>query len=94
MDPPHTQPTHNYTLRVAYTHTHTRQKHWNSFTTPFLISIDDVIAQTTASGRVAIDAAAAEALLKAPLRCNRCGGAAANMPALKAHIAACAAPLP
>jgi hypothetical protein len=43
---------------------------------------------------VPVDVATAEALLKGPLRCNRCGGGAANMPALKAHLAACAAPLP
>lgn len=46
------------------------------------------------AGCVAIDEAAAEALLKAPLRCNRCGCGAATMPALKAHLAGCGAPLP
>jgi hypothetical protein len=51
-------------------------------------------ALSSPAGRLRLDAGAAEALLRAPLRCHRCGGAQADMPRLRAHIAACAAPLP
>jgi len=48
-----------------------------------------VRADLQAHGRVAVDRGAAEALLKVPLRCNRCGAAQSNMPKLKTHIRAC-----
>jgi hypothetical protein len=70
-------------------------KRRNSFATPFFLPLRDVAAALAAPpGRLVIDAAEAEALLKRELRCHRCGGAAANMPRLKEHLAACAAPLP
>ncbi len=65
------------------------KQHWNSFTTAFLLPLAAVRADLLAHGRVGVDRAAAEALLKVPLRCNRCGAAQANMPKLKAHISAC-----
>ncbi len=65
------------------------KQHWNSFTTAFLLPLSAVRADLLAHGRVAVDRAAADALLKAPLRCNRCGAAQSNMPKLKAHIRAC-----
>ncbi|KAI8475125.1 MAG: hypothetical protein J3K34DRAFT_405388 [Monoraphidium minutum] len=70
------------------------KRHWNSFTGPFFLPLDAAARQLAASGAVAFDAAAAEALLRAPLRCHRCGEGAATMPALKAHLGACTAPLP
>lgn len=69
-----------------------QQKHWNSFTTGFLRPLDDVAAELSRTGRVeVVDAAAADALLKAPLRCHRCGGAQGTMPGLKAHLERCGA---
>ena len=50
-------------------------------------------ALASPAGRYAVDEAAAEALLSSPLRCQRCGAEAANMPRLREHVAACAAPL-
>jgi hypothetical protein len=68
----------------------------NSFASPFFLPLRHVEAALAAPpGRLAIDAAGAEALLRRELRCHRCGGGGANMPPrLKEHIAACAAPLP
>jgi hypothetical protein len=43
-----------------------------------------------ARGSVAVDRAAAEALLKTELRCQWCRAVQSNMPALKRHIVACA----
>lgn len=43
-------------------------------------------------GRVAIDHAAAEALLKADLQCHRCGAGARTLPDLRGHLAVCRAP--
>jgi aprataxin len=66
------------------------KRHWNSFTSSFFLQLDDVIAalQGTAGG-VAVDAAAAEALLHQGLACHRCGVALKNMPALKEHLQSC-----
>jgi hypothetical protein len=67
----------------------------NSFASPFFLPLRHVEAALAAPpGRLAVDASGAEALLRRELRCHRCGGGAANMPRLKEHIAACAAPLP
>ncbi len=51
-------------------------------------------AVASPAGRLQIDTAAAEALLKNDLKCHRCGGAQASFPRLREHIRACAAPLP
>jgi len=46
-------------------------------------------------GRVLVSSqGAVAAMLKVALRCHRCGAEQAGMPALKAHIEACARPLP
>lgn len=42
-----------------------------------------------ADGFVAVDKAAAEALLKQPMVCHRCAEPQVNIPALKAHVAHC-----
>lgn len=65
------------------------KKHWNSFATPFFLPLDSVVAKLEAGGKVEVDRAAAEALLKQDLRCHRCGAPQRTMPALKAHIASC-----
>ena len=71
------------------------RKHWHSFTHPaFFLPLKIVLAQLRSSGRVAVDTAAAEACLSAPMRCHRCGTSCPTIPALKKHIQACSAPVP
>ena len=71
------------------------KKHWNSFATPFFIPLRDAAAALASpAGRLALDDAAAEALLRRDLRCHRCGAAAATVPKLRDHLAQCAAPVP
>ena len=65
------------------------KQHWNSFTTRFFRPLADVRQELQAHGSVSVDRAAAEALLKADLRCHWCRAAQSNMPALKRHIVAC-----
>jgi aprataxin len=66
------------------------KRHWNSFTSGFFLPLDDVIAALQGpAAAVAVDDAAAEALLKQGLACHRCGQALKNMPALKEHLQSC-----
>lgn len=66
------------------------KKHWNSFTSSFFLHLDDVMMQLQGpQGRLLVDAAAAEQLLKQPLQCHRCGCAQKTMPQLKGHIQQC-----
>ncbi len=65
------------------------KKHWNSFTSPFFLDAEAVEAAVREDGRVVVDKARAEALLKQPLRCHACGAGQANMPTLKAHLTRC-----
>eukprot|EP00741_Cyanophora_paradoxa_P000104 tig00000057_g100.t1 len=65
------------------------KKHWNSFTTEFLVPPEELIALLEQKGAVQYDKDRYEALLKKDLACNRCGKALRNMPELKAHIAGC-----
>ncbi|KAK9830245.1 hypothetical protein WJX72_010530 [[Myrmecia] bisecta] len=69
------------------------KKHWNSFTTAFFRPISAVREELEREGRLALDKAVAEQLLKADLRCHRCRAACKTMPALKAHTSACKVPL-
>jgi aprataxin len=62
------------------------KKHWNSFTSPFFLNLDDVIVALQQQGSVSVDKAAAEGLLKQGLVCHKCGQQLPNMPQLKAHI--------
>lgn len=62
------------------------KKHWNSFTTGFFFDAVDVIEILDSKGKVDLDKAKYEALLKEPLKCHVCRAVLANMPALKAHI--------
>ncbi|KAL4419776.1 hypothetical protein ABPG75_006874 [Micractinium tetrahymenae] len=71
------------------------KKHWNSFTHPsFFLDAAWALGELRQAGRLRYSLAAAEAAEKADLRCHRCGASLATMPALKAHIAGCTAPLP
>ena len=62
------------------------KKHWNSFTTGFFIDAEEIIAMLESKGRVEIDRAKYEALLKTPLQCHVCHVELPNMPRLKEHI--------
>lgn len=73
-------------------------KHWNSFTdSQFFVPVEDVIKALEAApgdgaeqmNAIFGDRERAEAMLKRPLRCHRCGAAMRNLPSLKEHIAAC-----
>lgn len=66
-----------------------RKHHWNSFTTPFFLHLDAVKAELRSHGRVEVNRAQAEQLLKEDLRCQWCKAAFKTMPKLKAHIVAC-----
>lgn len=71
------------------------KKHWNSFCSPFFRPIDAIMSDVAASGRAAAPGAAeTERLLKGEMRCNRCGAPVGTVPALKAHIRDCTAPIP
>lgn len=65
------------------------KKHWQSFTSPFFLEAQAVGAAVREEGRVVVDRARAEAMLKAPMHCHACGAAQANMPTLKGHLARC-----
>ena len=71
------------------------KKHYNSFKRPFFVDAVDVAdALDAVRSLPLLDAAAADAALKAPLTCHRCGAPAANMPRLRDHVATCAGPWP
>lgn len=65
------------------------KRHWDSFTTAFFLEAAAVEAAVREEGRVAVDKARAEALLKESLRCHACGAGQANMPTLKGHLTRC-----
>jgi aprataxin len=62
------------------------KKHWNSFTGPFFLHLDDVMLTLQQQGAIAVDRVAAEGLLKQDLVCHKCGQQVKNMPLLKAHL--------
>ncbi len=69
------------------------KKHWHSFTAPgYFLPLEEVMQGLETKGKLFIDRAACEALLKGPLRCHRCDAAQDDMPALKRHIRSCAHP--
>ena len=71
------------------------KKHWNSFTHPqFWVDGPAALGTLRQHGALSYSLAAAEAALKADLRCHRCRTAQPNMPQLKAHIARCGPPPP
>lgn len=65
------------------------KKHWNSFTTPFLVPPGDVIEQLKQNGKVVFDSAKYNAMLKQQMKCNHCGEALVNIPKLKMHQQLC-----
>lgn len=65
------------------------KKHWNSFTTPFFLDATQVETALQEQGRVVVDQANAETMLKGVLRCHGCGAEQKNMPTLKQHLTHC-----
>jgi diadenosine tetraphosphate (Ap4A) HIT family hydrolase len=61
------------------------KKHWNSFTTPFFVTLRDVIERVETTGRVTLRADESESQLSANMTCPHCGAALRNMPAVKSH---------
>jgi len=62
------------------------KKHWNSFTSPFFLPLDDVIVTLQQQGSVRVDKAQAEGLLKQGVVCHKCALQLPNMPQLKVHL--------
>ena len=62
------------------------KKHWNSFTTEFFLPAEDVIGRLQTHGKVEVDKARYEEILKSPLKCHVCNASCQNMPKLKDHI--------
>lgn len=62
------------------------KKHWNSFTTDFFLPAEDVIGRLQTRGKVEVDKARYEEILKSPLKCHVCHASCQNMPKLKDHI--------
>uniref|UniRef100_A0A1B6J235 HIT domain-containing protein n=1 Tax=Homalodisca liturata TaxID=320908 RepID=A0A1B6J235_9HEMI len=62
-------------------------KHWNSFTTAFFVPLSKVMGDLKNHGTVILppDSLCAQ-ILKAPLRCHKCGHRPVNMPSLKIHL--------
>ena len=62
--------------------------HWNSYTTPFFLPIDEV-DKVLADGKevktIMPSMVDLENYLKVPLKCNLCNCAIKNIPALKIH---------
>ena len=64
------------------------KKHFNSFTTRFLVSPDEwVRILRAAGGRIEVDAEREEVQLKGRMRCPLLGCELVNMPKVKAHVA-------
>ncbi|KAG0368838.1 hypothetical protein BGZ54_001036 [Gamsiella multidivaricata] len=66
-----------------------KKHHWNSFTTAFFVTPEQVISAIKAKGSFSPtpkEMAAYEALLKLDLKCNQCKERLKNMPALKKHL--------
>lgn len=61
------------------------KKHWNSFTTPFFISLVDVIERLRTTGAVSLRADESEAQLNSVMKCPHCGAVLKNIPTVKSH---------
>lgn len=62
------------------------KKHWNSFTSDFFIDSQHIIDMLKTHNRIELDRTKYELLLKADLKCHKCGCSLKTMPALKLHI--------
>ncbi|NXG56531.1 APTX protein, partial [Hemiprocne comata] len=61
------------------------KKHWNSFTTDYFLSSQDVIDMVRSKGKVMVKDHTSD-LLKLPLRCHRCKQQLSTIPQLKEHL--------
>lgn len=63
------------------------KKHWNSFTTDFLIPSETIIENLEKNGTISLPSdKQCEEYLKRDLKCNKCEYLPKNMPDLKKHI--------
>ena len=62
------------------------KKHWNSFTSDFLVPPGRWLEALDRHGTITVDEGAEEAKLKAGMRCPLTGAVLKNMPAVKAHV--------
>ncbi|XP_026499208.2 aprataxin [Vanessa tameamea] len=61
--------------------------HWNSFTTSFFISYEELIKKLTEDGYIQkISNDTHKILMSLPLKCNQCSFEPKNMPQLKQHL--------
>eukprot|EP01102_Stenamoeba_stenopodia_P012969 TRINITY_DN4143_c0_g2_i1.p1 TRINITY_DN4143_c0_g2~~TRINITY_DN4143_c0_g2_i1.p1 ORF type:complete len:221 (-),score=58.17 TRINITY_DN4143_c0_g2_i1:76-738(-) len=67
------------------------KKHWNSFTTDYFIPIKQMKSIISNHGYAKLPKSKSEyeALLKNPMKCNRCHQECSNIPLLKKHIEQC-----
>ena len=63
-----------------------KKQHWNSFTTPFLIPIDEILASLRSNQRIIIDPIYYNSLMNLPLKCNRCASVFSSFSQLKRHL--------
>lgn len=72
------------------------KQHFNTFTTPLFLELEAwVLPRLEQSGK--LDPEELHAMhdhLNRSLRCHRCGEPQPSMPALRAHLASCHAPVP
>lgn len=62
------------------------KKHWNSFTSEFFIDAEEILRILEKDGKVELDKAKYELILKRPLKCHVCHEDLQNIPKLKSHI--------
>ncbi|KAK3095330.1 hypothetical protein FSP39_013308 [Pinctada imbricata] len=62
------------------------KKHWNSFTTDYFVDSEEIIDQLEEDGKVSLNTATFQELLKKNLKCHVCKKDFSTMPALKTHI--------
>ena len=87
---PSLYPLHLHVLSSELDSPHLKhKKHYNSFTTAFFLTLDDVVRRLETDGRIRVDEQRTKEELRRPLRCCRCHAPVATMPALKRHLAAC-----
>ena len=60
--------------------------HYNSFTTEFFVTIENLMSVLSERGKFPKNDAYYEQLAKRPLECHLCGVNIGNMPKLKAHL--------
>src|SRR3989338_10448945 len=63
-----------------------RRETWNSFTTPFLLSIDWVISELETHGRLDLDEETYQEYVKGPIRCYLCQLVCSNIPKAQQHL--------